>query len=368
MTASWAGYLFEVGDKSGLWGLLASACAVTGLVVVAGFLASPTDERAELSASTGRPSPGRTTPTSDIVTLNPTAAPVTIKARPKPRISAAEKRRRRAAHRLAVLAEQRPVSVDFTISSFNALGSSHTKSGGTHSRFGTGPSRARQAAQIVADHGIDVVGFQEMQADQLSAFNGATGGAFDAYPGFELGRLNTENSILWRTDQWQLVEKRPISIPYFRGHLRTMPLVKLRNTSTGLEAWFFNTHNPATTPQWGDNEHWRDVATGIEIDLVNRLRRDTHLPVFVTGDMNEREEFFCRFTANTDLEAAMGGTGDGGCRPARIRYVDWILGSSGVTFSGYLEDTSALVQRTTDHPVIVSQAHFEGKAPAPAGR
>jgi hypothetical protein len=221
----------------------------------------------------------------------------------------------------------------------------------------------------VQGRGIDVVGFQELQADQYTAFQDATGHQFDAYPGLELGRLNSENSIAWRTDQWQAVEKQTVSIPYFRGHPRLMPLVKLRSTTTGLEAWFFNSHNPASTPQWGDNERWRDAATAKEIGLVNDLRSQSpDTPVFVTGDMNEREEFFCRVTGSTDLVAAIttayGGTGDPTCQPPRIRYVDWILGTSDVTFSNYVEDTGALVRRTTDHPVIVSDVHVEGKPPA----
>ena len=30
--------------------------------------------------------------------------------------------------------------------------------------------------------------------------------------------------------------------------------------------------------------------------MVNRLRTETGLPVFVTGDMNERDEYFCQMT------------------------------------------------------------------------
>ena len=41
------------------------------------------------------------------------------------------------------------------------------------------------------------------------------------------------------------------------------------------------------------------------------------------------------------------------CSTGRPRAVDWILGSHRVTFGGYVEDRSALVARTTDHPVIV---------------
>ncbi len=341
-----------MGEKSGLWGLLAAACAVTGLVVLAGFFVTPQNDRAQLSAVALHPPEGSLAPSqSALPTTELVAAPrigraVTLTKRPKPKILP-------------------PPTLDFTISSFNVLGSSHTRSGGTHARFGPGPERARRAASLVLSHGVEVVGFQEMQADQLASFQRATGGRFAAYPGFELGRLNTENSIAWRTDTWQLVEKRPVSIPYFRGHQRLMPVVRLRNPATGIEAWFANFHNPADTRQWGHNQHWRTVATGKEILIANQLRAETGLPVFITGDMNERAEYFCAMTGGTDLEAALGGSNDGACHPPRIRYVDWIFGSQDVTFSGYLEDASQFVRHTSDHPMIVSEAHLVGKPASP---
>lgn len=55
------------------------------------------------------------------------------------------------------------------------------------------------------------------------------------------------------------------------------------------------------------------------------------------------------------MDAARGGSnGAAGCRAGRPRAVDWIFGSTGVRFDGYTEDRSPLVDRTTDHPVIVS--------------
>jgi hypothetical protein len=41
--------------------------------------------------------------------------------------------------------------------------------------------------------------------------------------------------------------------------------------------------------------------------------------------------------------------------------VDWIFGTRDVHFSGYTEDRSALVQRTTDHPVVFSNVHIGGR-------
>ena len=74
--------------------------------------------------------------------------------------------------------------------------------------------------------------------------------------------------------------------------------------------------------------------------------------MFVTGDMNEREQFFCTVVGGTTLHAAAGGSVAGGCQPPRPTQIDWILGSKDVVFSNYNIDKSQLVHFTTDHPVV----------------
>lgn len=350
-----------MGEKPGLWGLLATACAVVGLVVAAAFLVNPSShDTRRLSASTLRPPepPGvpaqSAAPRVELVHRQHAARPVTLHRK----------------HRVTLTVPG--PTLDFTVSSFNVLGSSHTGNGGTHARFGSGPARARNVAALVGAHQVDVVGFQEMQADQLNTFLDATGGRYEAYPGFGLGRLNTENSIAWRRDAWKLVSARTVAIPYFRGHPRLMPVVRLRNPRTGIEAWFANFHNPASTPRWGDNSRWRAAATAKETALVSELE-GSGVPVFLTGDMNERADYYCALTARTDMHAALsvagetggtgaGGTGAGGCAaPPRIRYVDWIFGSDDVLFTGYGEDDGPLVRRTSDHPMVYGRAHLQGE-------
>ena len=79
--------------------------------------------------------------------------------------------------------------------------------------------------------------------------------------------------------------------------------------------------------------------------------------------MNERAEYFCAMTGDAPMVAARGGSHDGGCQANRPRAVDWIFGSQDdhVTFSGYFEDRSQLVDITTDHPVVVSQVRIVGE-------
>ena len=117
------------------------------------------------------------------------------------------------------------------------------------------------------------------------------------------------------------IEKRIVKIPYFNGSPRAMPYVKLRSLDTGVEAWFANFHNPADTSRFHRQQRFRARATGIEIRLANRLIA-TDVPVFITGDMNERDGYFCAMTSGAPMVAARGGTNNGGCRaepPARRR-------------------------------------------------
>jgi endonuclease/exonuclease/phosphatase family metal-dependent hydrolase len=267
----------------------------------------------------------------------------------------------------AATPRSRPVealpALDFTIGSVNVLGASHTSGRGARPGFATGAVRARRAAVLLRRHRADVIGFQELQTSQLTALRRLTD--LDFYPGSSLGRLDSENSIGWRRDQWVAVETHTVDIPYFDGGARAMPYVRLRNRSTGLEAWFANFHNPAETGRFHHQQAYRTRATLIEARLANMLLTTTGLPVLVTGDMNERSAYFCRLTSRAPLVAARGGSNIGGrCQAGRPGQVDWIFGSQGVQFSDYAEDDSHLVDRTTDHPVVTARVRIQGN---PAG-
>lgn len=250
----------------------------------------------------------------------------------------------------------RAVSTDLTVASFNVLGSSHTRG---DARFASGVSRTNGVVELVRRHDVEVVGFQEMQADQLRAFLDQTSGQYDVYPGFTLRRLDTENSLAWDRTAWEAIEKRTVDIPYFNGNLRPMPVVKLRNLATGMTAWFVNVHNPATNRKHPGQDGWRRKAIRMEVALMRRLS-ETGIPVFLTGDMNEREEAFCPITGGAPMKAARGGTHENGvCRAENPTSVDWIFGHRDVGFSDYVEDRSRLVRRTSDHAMIVAEAHLD---------
>jgi hypothetical protein len=255
-------------------------------------------------------------------------------------------------------------STDLTIASFNVLGSSHTRGA---DGYASGVRRTQGVVRLLAKHDVEVVGLQEMQSDQMRSFQRRTGGAYAMYPGFSGEReIDGENSLAWDRSTWEAVEKRTFTIPYFHGNRRTMPLVKLRNQKTGMTAWFANVHNPASTREHGGSARWRARAIRAEARLARRLH-DTGVPVFLTGDMNEREQAFCPLTGTAPLQAARGGSHtDGTCRAGDPKYVDWAFGSKQLDFSDYVEDRGAVNKRTSDHPIVVSDAHIDGSTFASA--
>jgi Endonuclease/Exonuclease/phosphatase family len=329
--------------------------ALTGAGVT--YVANAPDQVAAKSDATPTDGPkgSPSSPASSASTgyqLTMSAAPsASSKPRPKPAPSPKPKPKPSAT-------VEPPPELDFTLTSFNVLGASHTGRGGNHKGYAGAKRRNGGMAALLRKHRADVVGFQELQGSQLAYLGRHTN--FDFYPGFSRGHLGTDNSIGWRRDSWTAVEKRVIRIPYFNGGAREMPVVRLRNISTGIEAWFANFHNPAETARFHRQGRFRVRATHVEAALANRLIA-TGLPVFFTGDMNERAAYFCRLTARAPMIAARGGTNNGGCRPGRPRAVDWILGSQGVQFTSYVEDRSRLVHFTTDHPVITAGVHLIGK-------
>jgi mRNA deadenylase 3'-5' endonuclease subunit Ccr4 len=243
----------------------------------------------------------------------------------------------------------------FTMSSLNVLGASHTR----HShQYASGVHRARGVVKLLKKHHVDVVGFQEMQRDQMRRFVKLSNGRYHLFPGRRRSEIDGENSIAWSAKAFSLVKAKTVEIPYFNGRKREMPVVKLRSKATGTTAWFANFHNPATNSNTGRQGRSRMKAIHDEVRLANKLHRSSR-PVFITGDMNERKKVFCPMTGKAPMHAARGGSNrHGHCRPDDPWYVDWIFGSKHVSFSHYTEDLSKLVRRTTDHPMIISHVRL----------
>lgn len=247
-----------------------------------------------------------------------------------------------------------PPVLTFRMATYNIQGSSHTCSGCSRS----GSARAARGTQYVLDHEFSIVGFQEMQANQRSTFLSRTGGRFGLYPGGSQHSGDGDNSIAWRLDTWKLIKTDGISIPYFGGRPRTIPILLLKNKQTGIEAYFTNFHNPANVH--GPAGKWRAIATQRQIALFNQLNR-TGKPVFVTGDMNDHRNWACQIVTGSPMQMAVGGDGRNGCSVTTNRIVDWIGASLPVQFSGYTEDRSSVVNYLTDHPIIYTDAKIDSR-------
>jgi hypothetical protein len=242
----------------------------------------------------------------------------------------------------------------FRVGTFNVLGSSHTAKSGNRKGFASGYTRMGMAWSLMAQAELSVVGLQELEEIQHNRFRSLSG--WDTFPGPTLDRGSIRNSLAWDPDVWELVEANSIGIPYFGGQIIRRPVVLLKNIESEREVWFFNTHNPASTRGHGNNARWRAAAVSLEIQLANELSADG-TPVVFTGDYNDRAEVFCPIVGGTDLEAANGGSYDGGCVTPDRMDVDWIFGSS-IEWETFSSVSQGVVGRVSDHPFVYAEAYI----------
>ncbi len=259
----------------------------------------------------------------------------------------------------------------FKIATFNVLGHSHTAPGGDkYGQFEASGPRMGYAVQVIRNRDVSMVGLQEFEPVQYDKFHALTGAAWGVWPGREIPGETTD-SVAWRTADWTAIQRRTYKAPYFGGTMRQRPLVLLRHNRTGQLVWLMNTHTAANTKWFPDSSQERDDAERIQAALVNKLHAaDPDIPVLFTGDMNDREKFYCPVTYLSDLESASGGVHgepeDGDpylCQPASPVQIDWVMGTSNVRWSGYTIDDGTLVDKASDHPFIFATASI---APQPA--
>lgn len=258
------------------------------------------------------------------------------------------------------LSRQPAAATTFRVATFNVLGASHTGPRGDNAKYPSAKKRMGWAVQLINEHQLSIVGFQEMEHVQYDRFTVLAGGAFATYPGRDPDQLVVANNIAWRTDTWRLMSATTFSVPYFYGKLSRRPLVLLQNVHTGQEVYVLNTHNPADVR--GKAKRWRDQAVRTEAALINQLRA-THpdIPVLLTGDMNDWSNFFCPITALAPVHSYSGGTHVltpvDQCTPSQPRsQIDWVMGTPDVTFSGFTRFRDAVEARTSDHSLFWADA------------
>ncbi len=235
----------------------------------------------------------------------------------------------------------------FIIATLNVLGHSHTARGGDKRRYPPSGRRMRLALSLLKSNRVALVGLQEFQGVQRKKFLRRTKGWRLFSP-----PSDPQDSIAWRASRFRLVKKSTFKIPYFRGD-RPMPVVTLRDKATGRSFSVISVHNPANRGTKRAMAKRRHVAIGRELRMVKRLKRKR--PVILMGDFNDNNRgFYCRVT-NHGLHASSRGKRGKGCRPSRGNGVDWIFGTHKIRFRGHLALRGGLVQRATDHPLVIAR-------------
>lgn len=250
----------------------------------------------------------------------------------------------------------------FRLASFNLLGSGHTDGpNASRPNYADSSERIKWTRQILDQQQVGVVGFQEMHGKQVNLWK-KNNPDWGLYPALELGGMPGNNSISWRLNDFRLIEARTLKIPYFNGDEVKMPYVLLEHIASGSRFWTFNVHNPANIN--GDHQKWRDIGFARAVALSKTLRQQhPDAPFFMTGDMNDREKFFCPTVGTSQMVAANGGYATPTvCVPPRSMSVDWIMGTAPNTFSAYTALRDTLVQQTTDHPVIMANVNIPSMA------
>jgi endonuclease/exonuclease/phosphatase family metal-dependent hydrolase len=239
------------------------------------------------------------------------------------------------------------------VASFNVLGASHTRSGG---RFATAAQRTPRALALINSYNLDVVGLQEFQDEQKAQFMSLSGDTFGIFHwrGRPDGPGDTDNSIIWRNSTMELVSTDTFDIPYFGGNTRHVPIVLLKQKSTGRTAYFMNVHNPADVQ--GPAQQWRNQAIAIERAKMIELRA-TGRPVFLTGDFNDRQNAFCPITAGK-LAISPNSVPSTGCVYPGFS-IDWIFVAGQARFSSFVRDTKPQSSNISDHPIVVTRAHLQ---------
>ena len=262
---------------------------------------------------------------------------VRIRPAPEPK-----KERLALAGRAERAREASPSIGDFGVAMLNILGSQHTAGG--RGGFASGTNRAYTATQMLLGRGASIIGFSEIQRDQLAVFSN-NAPAFAVYPGTSLGSSGVPTSLAWDTRVWRLVSASTLTIP-FSGQQRPSPVVRLANVATGAEVYVLNFHNSP-----GGMEGERDQAQAIELAKIRELEA-TGVPIIVTGDFNEKMEALCAFTA-TSLQSAVGG---GSCYPPPYSpRVDWIFASESFSVNSYDVTRAAPVPYITDHHALFAR-------------
>ena len=230
--------------------------------------------------------------------------------------------------------------------SFNVLGAKHTAAGGNAEELASGPERGKGALDLLERYDPDIIAFQELQQSQVDFMKRRLGSRY--------GLLrHLDNSVAWRRDTFTVLGRTSLTIPYFGGLPREMPVVRLRLTGTRHVISVLGVHNPADVH--GDASAFRAGAVALERAFVQQERKRGRA-VFVVGDFNDREDTFCALAEGGLMTSANGGAYvKGECVPPADIQIDWIFGA-GVQFTSFVSDESSRDDGISDHPILAATA------------
>ena len=320
--------------------------------------ADPTADPFSGTTTSGDPVPTSPQPTIAAGSASLPSVGPTILPAPEPTAADPMRTAQEVARDVEARAATTPAApVEVTVATFNVLGSVHTAPGGNRAEMASGTERIEGVRELLTRHDVSVAGLQEFLPDQRRTFARRVPG-WELYPALGADKRTGENSVAWRSDTWDLVQPAMVQVPDAYGVERPLPYVLLRHRASGLKVYVSTFHNPADTRLHHHQEPFREAAEQREVEVFNRLEK-TGVPQLVTGDMNERRDYFCAITSGTPLTTPAGGSNDGTCRPPSHPQIDWIFGSPGVQWTGYTVDRDDLVRRTSDHPIVVAGARLD---------
>lgn len=234
----------------------------------------------------------------------------------------------------------------YTVASFNVLGNSHTVPGGNkYPKWPQNPGRMQNALELLESQNVSVAGLQEFEPAQWRVVRDDP--AWGVFP--ETPDQDPREGVIWRADEWTLVEGKQFDIPYFSGRMASQSYVRLHNNATDEEIYFISVHNPADVN--GPAAQWRAQSLAIEETLVKSLQA-TGLPVFLVGDFNDRAEPFC---ALADTMKSAYGTGSvSPCQAPKGIGIDHIFVAGAPTFSSFHSDPYPKTNGISDHPLLTA--------------
>jgi endonuclease/exonuclease/phosphatase family metal-dependent hydrolase len=157
-------------------------------------------------------------------------------------------------------------------------------------------SRLRRSVDVLASAQVDVAGLQEVRPDQNAAFRQEDygGSIYDIYPAADSNGGNfSPNPIIWNKSKYKRVgQVTDLKVSYFEDSAgqtsQEVPIIKLQSIETGQQFYVANTHDPADTATHGDNANLRLANANRYVPYFKQLSQESGLPIFFTGDFNNR--------------------------------------------------------------------------------